>query len=189
MAIEIILAEQEDVQAVLKITNEEATRSLATAAYGDEPLSRWQEAWASEHERYPWLIAVERGRLGERHILGYAKASPFNPRDGFMWSVNLSIYLRPEAQGQGLSVKLYERLFALIRAQGYRSVYARVALPNPASVYLHERFGLERTGLLPHFSWKNEHWYDLAIFTGKLSPSTAPPAPILKVSEAWRLLS
>lgn len=189
MAIEIILAAQEDVQAVLQITNEEATRSLATASYSDEPLTRWQEAWVAEHERYPWLIAVERGAQGERHVLGYAKASPFNLRDGFMWSVGLSIYLRPEAQGQGLSVRLYERLFALIRAQGYRSVYARVALPNPASVSLHERFGLERTGLLPHFSWKNEHWYDLAIYTGRLSDSIAPPSPTLSVLEAWKLLS
>lgn len=190
MTIQIKLAEQGDVREVLNITNEEASRSLATAAYSDEPLSRWEETWEREHALYPWLVAYERQAYEQRaQVLGYAKAAPFNPRDGFMWSVNLSVYLRPEARGRGLSVKLYERLFELLRAQGFRSVYARVALPNPASIHLHERFGLQQTGILPRFSWKSERWYDLAILTGRLEDSEEPPRPITPVLEAWRARS
>ena len=169
---------------MLKITNDEASRSLATAAYADEPLSRWEASWERERARYPWLIALAPLEEGGA-VLGYAKASPFNPREGFQWSVSLSIYLTPSAQGQGLGGRLYERLFSLLRAQGFRSVYARVALPNPSSYRLHERFGLKQTGLLPQFSWKFERWYDLAILTARLGDPEAPPAALRSVEEVW----
>ena len=184
MRLEITRARREHVPDMLRITNDEASRSLATAAYSDEPLHRWIEAWEREHDRYPWLVALSAAR-DEEVVVGYAKASPFNPREGFQWSVSLSVYLSPEAQGQGLGVALYERLFTLLKAQGFRSVYARIALPNPASYKLHERFGLTQTGLLPQFSWKFERWYDLAILTARLGDLEGPPSPLRGVDEVW----
>lgn len=186
MTIRIKLVEKQEVQEVLKITNQEATRSLATASYRDEPLERWEEMWMKENTQYPWLIAVKEGNH-RNVVLGYAKASPFNPRDGFLWSVNLSIYLCPEVRGQGLSTRLYENLFSVLRAQNFRNVYAQIALPNPLSIRLHEHFGLKQTGVLPQFSWKNEHWYDLAILTGQLNDSNRAPQPLKKVQEVWEL--
>jgi L-amino acid N-acyltransferase YncA len=60
-------------------------------------------------------------------------------------------------------------------------------LPNPASIKLHERFGLKQTGLLPQFSWKFDRWYDLAILTGRLSELKGPPPALKSVEEVWEL--
>ena len=180
--IHITLAREAHVSELLAITNLEATRSLATAAYTDEPLSRWRAQWLAQHERYPWLVALDLTRAEGEQVVGYAKASPFNPRDGFAWSVSLSVYLSPSHIGQGLSASLYERLFELLSAQGYRKVHARVALPNPASVGLHERFGLTQVGLMPRFAWKFGRWYDLAVFAGELSEGDEPPSEIISLT-------
>lgn len=185
--IEIRRAERRQVGEILRITNEEAARSIATAAYHDEPLERWESAWDQEHEAYPWLVAIQDAETARERVIAYAKASPFNPRDGFMWSVSLSVYLETAQRGTGLAAQLYELLFSLLRAQGYQAVYARVALPNPASIKLHERFGLKQTGLLPQFSWKFDRWYDLAILTGRLSELKGPPPALKSVTEVWEL--
>jgi phosphinothricin acetyltransferase len=185
--IEITLARREHVAQLLEITNQEALRSLATASYSDEPLTRWLTQWDEEHERSPWLVALDPSLPLERQVVGYAKASPFNPRDGFAWTVSLSVYLRPTHRARGLSARLYERLFELLRTQNYRKVHARIALPNPASVALHERFGLTQVGLMPRFAWKFERWYDLAVLSADLCEGDEPPSPLLSVEEAWRL--
>ena len=173
----IELASRDDIPAILKLMNDEAQRSLATAAHGDEDLGKWERTWSAQQLFYPWLVA----RRADR-VVGYAKAGPYSDRDGYRWSVNLSIYLSPAAQGSGLAFSLYQRLFTILTAQGYRAAYARIALPNEASCQLHRRFGLQEVGRLPAFGWKFGRWYDVALFVGAVGDEmrddrSPPPLP------------
>ena len=156
-------ATESDLDQILEIMNDEARRSLATAAHEDEGIEQWRESWTRSQSLYPWLVA----RRGAR-CLGYTKAGPYCDRDGYRWSVNLSVYLRPEVQGMGYSLQLYKRLFKILAAQGYQRAYARVALPNEASVRLHRRIGLKEVGRLPDFGWKFGRWYDVALYVGPI---------------------
>ena len=143
----------------------------------------------------PWLIALEEGKSVEGEVIAFAKGSPYNIREGFQWSVELSIYVKPECKGKGIARHLYTTLFKLLEIQGYHRLYARIALPNLASQRLHEQFGLTQTGLLPQFAWKFGNWYDVAIYTGLISRTSEPlssssvtPQPVLSVIEGWSLL-
>ncbi len=93
-------------------------------------------------ERTPWLVA----HVGES-VIGYAYAGPHRERAGYRWSVDVSAYVHPEWQGRRVGRALYDELFATLRRQRFVNVYAGIALPNPASVALHESIGMRRIGV------------------------------------------
>lgn len=187
----IKLASAEDVADIAKITNEEARRSTATVASSSEPIAEWITSFQNDLDKAPWLVAMAplRSRVAEEReyeVIGYAKGSQYNSRDGFKWSMALSIYIKPEWKGKKVGENLYSVLFQLMKTQGVHNVYARIALPNPASQRLHSRFGLIQTGLLPKFAWKFGTWHDMAIYTGCIgSTAEASPSDLVGVKEAW----
>ena len=185
MSFSIQLAEKHHIADIARLTNLEAQRSAATVASSDEPVERWQSQYQKYGNFAPWLVAID-DRLGQETVVGYAKAAPYNVREGFLWSVTLSIYIAEEYKGEGLGKELYRVLFDLLKRQGFVSVYARIALPNPGSQRLHQSFGLSQTGVLPQFAWKFDRWHDMAIYTGSLrDQSDDCPSVLLSVEEAW----
>lgn len=145
----------------------------------DEEMARRIAAVA---EAYPWLVA-ERG--GE--VIGYAYGSRHKERDAYGWSVDVSAYIRGDAQRQGIGRGLYNALFALLALQGYRRAWAGVTLPNPASVGLHEAMGFRRVGVYEKVGWKFGRWHDVAWFGRALGPLDEPPAQPLSVAQARAL--
>ena len=111
----------------------------------------------------PWLVAIEDGR-----VVGYAYASVWNTRSAYRHTVECTAYLAPEATGRGLGTKLYEELFGRLRDLGMHAVVAAISLPNPASVALHERFGLRQAGLFREVGSKFGSWVDVGYWQGTL---------------------
>ena len=111
----------------------------------------------------PWLVAVEDGR-----VTGYAFASVWNARSAYRHTVECTAYLAPEATGRGLGAQLYEELFAQLRQLGVHAVIAVITLPNPASVALHERFGLRPAGVFHEVGLKFGAWIDVGYWQGTL---------------------
>ena len=107
-------------------------------------------------QQYPWLAASSDGR-----IIGYAYACENRSRAAYRWSVDAAIYLDAAAQRKGIGRALYERLFALLRAQGYVNAFAGITLPNDASIGLHEAVGFTLTGLYRNIGYKFGAWYDV----------------------------
>src|SRR6187549_153898 len=69
----------------------------------------------------PWVVAEEDGR-----VAGYAYASRHRERAGYRWSVDISVYLEPEAAGRGIGRALYRELLDLLRRQRFVNVYAGI---------------------------------------------------------------
>jgi L-amino acid N-acyltransferase YncA len=111
----------------------------------------------------PWLVAVE-----DRRVIGYAYASLWNARSAYRHTVECTAYLAPEATGRGLGTQLYEELFARLRQSGLHTVIAVITLPNPASVALHEKFGLRRAGVFHEVGLKFGAWIDVGYWQGIL---------------------
>jgi phosphinothricin acetyltransferase len=120
---------------------------------------------------HPWLVAEEAGT-----ILGYAASSPFRTRRAYRWSVETGIYLAPGAQGRGIGRALLERMIGLLERQGYVAVIGAIALPNPASVALHEALGFERVGAYRGTGFKQGEWLDVGLWQRDLAERTAVPA-------------
>ena len=81
----------------------------------------------------PWLVLEEEGRL-----IGYAYATPWKTRRGYRYAVESSVYLEASAGGKGYGSRLYTELLAELRSRPLHTVIGGIALPNAASVGLHE---------------------------------------------------
>ncbi len=124
---------------------------------------------------HPWLVHDEGGR-----ILGYAYASKHRERAAYQWSADVSCYVRKEARGRGIGKALYTELLRMLEAQGFRSAYAGIALPNDASVRLHESVGFTPIGVYRGVGFKQGAWRDVGwwgVQLGAPEPDPAPPRP------------
>jgi phosphinothricin acetyltransferase len=122
---------------------------------------------------YPWLVCAEEGE-----ILGYAYASRHRQRPAYQWSVDASVYVDPFAHRKGVGRSLYTALFEILRLQGFVSVYAGIALPNAASVGLHESMGFELIGIYRSVGYKLGKWHDVGWWQLALQEAMEnPPNP------------
>lgn len=124
-------------------------------------------------ERYPWLVCE-----GGGEVAGFAAAGELRSTPAYDWTVELSVYVAEDHRRAGAGRGLYESLLAALERQGYRSAYAAVTLPNPASERLHEAAGFEPVGDFPNAGhtqgeWRNVRWWYRAI--GEHSPDPDPP--------------
>lgn len=105
---------------------------------------------------HAWLVAEFDGS-----IAGYAYASPHRVRAAYSTSADIAIYVAPQAQGQGLGRALYTALFDRLRSRAIHAVFAGIALPNPASIALHEAMGMVPVGVYREVGWKLGGWRDV----------------------------
>jgi len=119
-----------------------------------------------------WLVAV--APHGE--VVGYAYSSPHRERAAYRYAVDVSVYVAPHARGCGIAGRLYEDLLEQTAALGLRRAYAGIALPNPASVALHESAGFRPVGVYERVGWKLGRWHDVGWWQRDLGDDPlAPP--------------
>jgi phosphinothricin acetyltransferase len=82
---------------------------------------------------------------------------------------------------------LYVSLFAILAAQGYFNAYAGIALPNAASVGLHEAVGFKKIGVYERVGYKFGEWRDVGWWQLELRAHEASPREPLAI-EAVRAL-
>lgn len=182
MSYTIRLAETGDAAQIREIY---ASIVLETAiSFEVEPPSdeEMERRVAATLESYPWLVC-DRGD----GVLGYAYATRLRSRAAYNWSVETSVYVREGARHEGVGRRLYRSLLALLTLQGYVNVYAGIALPNDASVALHEGIGFRRLGVYRSVGYKLGRWHDVGWWQRGLRKLTAPPAPPRTLAEALAL--
>ncbi len=111
----------------------------------------------------PWLVLEQEGRLA-----GYAYATKWKERAAYRFTVEVTIYLAPGLGGGGLGTKLYEVLLAQLKEKGFHAVIGVIALPNPASVALHEKFGMTKVAHFKEVGFKFGRWIDVGYWEGVL---------------------
>ena len=104
---------------------------------------------------WPFLVA-ERGGA----VAGYAYATQFRDRAGYLYTAEDSIYVHPERVGQGIGGALLDALIARCVAGGFRQLIAVIGGAEPASVALHSRRGFREAGRLHAVGWKHGRWLD-----------------------------
>jgi len=136
----------------------------------------------------PWIVAESAGdgatsagdafAVDDPPVLGYAYAAPFAARVAYRWSVETAVYVRLGSERSGVGSFLYRALLELLGIQGYRQALAGIALPNDASVGLHEAFGFRCNGVHRAVGYKLGSWHDVGWWQRALCETTAtdPPA-------------
>ena len=124
--------------------------------------------------KYPWLVAVD----DQEAVAGYVYAGSHRDPPSYQWSVNTSVFIREDARGRGVGTALYAELFRQLVSLGYYRAFAGVALPNPASVALHESVGFRPLGVYEKVGFKFGAWRDVGWWQKELQPCTeSEPAP------------
>lgn len=119
---------------------------------GDEMARRIAETTVG----FPWLVSEIDGSM-----VGYAHASSWKRRSAYRFAVESTIYLAPVFFGRGLGSELYRALIAEMRSRGLHCAIGGIALPNPASIALHEKLGFVHIGHFREVGWKFGRWVDV----------------------------
>jgi len=107
----------------------------------------------------PWLV-VQRDGV----VLGYAYANHFRPRKAYRFCLEDSVYLAPEAKGQGLGKLLLAELLGRCEAAGARQMLAVIGdSANLGSIGVHRTLGFEHIGVMKAAGWKFDQWRDVVI--------------------------
>lgn len=169
---------------VVRMADAEADATAVAAIYRpavESSIATFEEVAPSAEEmarriratlpRTPWLVAME----PDGAVVGYAYAGLHRERAGYRWSVDISAYVRPDRVGRGVGRALYEELIPMLRVHGFVNAFAGIALPNPASVALHEAIGMRRIGVYERVGWKFGTWVDVAWYGMRLSEPLGQP--------------
>jgi phosphinothricin acetyltransferase len=145
-------AAQADLPAVKAIYDRYVRSSTATFDTVPPPLSSWEEKADCMY------VACD------PEVVGFAYATPYRERPAYDKTVETTIYLAPSAAGRGVGRQLYNALLARLVSDDLHTALAVVALPNPASVALHEACGFARAGVLREVGHKFGDYVDTAFY-------------------------
>lgn len=159
--ISIRRVEQGDLPALLDIYNHYVLETPIT--FDVEPRSLAQrQAWLDGFAAtgcYQCFVAVKDGA-----VLGWASSHRYNERAAYDTTVASSIYLAPDATGQGLGRRLYATLFDALAGEDIHRVFGGITLPNEASVRLHLAFGFQQIGIYREVGRKFGRFWDVAAY-------------------------
>ena len=119
----------------------------------------------TQKQDLPYIVYID----DERRVIGYAYASKWKGRCAYRYSLEVSVYLHPEQSGQGMGSALYSVLFKQLSELGCHVAIGGIALPNAASVALHEKFGMKKVAHFKEIGFKFGQWVDVGYWQGLLS--------------------
>jgi len=146
----------EDTRAVMEIYNHYILNSVITFEETPVAEEEMRSRVEARPDHLPWLVFEEGCQ-----VLGYAYANQWKARSGYRHTAECTIYLHPKAGGRGIGSQLYAELLARLESLGFRSIIGGVALPNAASVALHEKFGFEKVAHFKKVGFKFGQWIDV----------------------------
>jgi phosphinothricin acetyltransferase len=149
----------EDLEAISEIYGH-YVRTSAISFDLEAPSASWRREWFSRFDTqgpHRLLVARDDGRT-----VAYTASVSYRPRAAYAPSVETSVYVAPSRVGQGLGSALYEVLLAELEGEDVHRAYAGIAMPNAASVRLHERFGFRRAGYYTEQGRKFGRYWDVA---------------------------
>ncbi len=181
----IRLATEGDAAQILEIYAPFCRDTAVSFEIEPPPLDEMERRIARTLPILPWLVCEGDGR-----VWGYGYASRHRERAAYLWSVDVSVYVREGLHRRGIGRALYTSLFAILRLQGYYNAVAGVALPNPGSEGLHQAMGFQLVGVYRSIGYKCGDWHDVAWSQLALhapEPHPLPPLDLtsLRSSAEW----
>ncbi|HKU54581.1 MAG TPA: GNAT family N-acetyltransferase [Rhizomicrobium sp.] len=167
MSVAIRRIEQSDLPALLEIYNHYVLNTPVTFDIAPRTLEQrqqWLDGFASTG-RYQCFVAVKDGQA-----IGWASSHRYKDRAAYDTTVMSSVYLAPDATGQGLGRRLYDALFEALAGEDIHRMFGGITLPNEASVRLHRAFGFEPVGIYREVGRKFGRYWDLASYLRPMAP-------------------
>jgi phosphinothricin acetyltransferase len=155
-----------DAEALCAIYNHYVRHSVAT--FEEQPIDRDEMTRRIDSvlgAGLPWRVLET-----PDGVTGYACADRWKSRSAYRHSVETTIYLASGTIGRGLGSRLYGELLAALRALPIHAAMGGIALPNPASIALHERCGFRKVAHFEQVGRKFGTWIDVGYWQRLLQP-------------------
>jgi L-amino acid N-acyltransferase YncA len=153
------LATTDDAAAILEIYNAEVLGGSATFDLVPRTLAE-QVRWLDEHAGvHPAVVAVD----DTDEIRGFASVSPYRPRPAYLTTVEDSVYVHPDARGQGVGKLVLAEVLDLAAAHGFHTVIARINAEGEGSIALHHSCGFALVGTERQVGRKFNRWLDVVV--------------------------
>jgi phosphinothricin acetyltransferase len=154
---------KEDAKAIADIYNYHVENTVVTFEEHIVSEKEMQHRIEEVCKIYPWLVAVE------DEIVGYAYATKFRERTAYRFSTETTIYLGEIYCNKGIGTKLYSELLKKVKLLDLKVAYGCIALPNEASIKLHEKLGFKKVAHLSKVGYKLGKWIDVGYWELPLS--------------------
>jgi len=146
-----------DAGAIARIYNHYVLHTAIS--FEEEPVSLEMMAQRIAEVRsssLPWLVAEQ-----QEQVVGYAYAGKWKGRCAYRHSVETSVYLDPAFVGRRIGTQLYLALLDRLLERSIHVAIGGIALPNEASVALHERVGFVKVAHFREVGYKFGQWIDV----------------------------
>jgi len=149
-------AEFADAEQIAEIYNYYIQNSHHT--FETEPVNsnEMQKRIGETIKSYPFLVCEE-----NNEILAYAFATQYKSRCAYKTSAEVSVYVKNNLRQKGIGKILYEKLLEELSKTDVHAIIAGIALPNEASIKLHENFGFEKVAHFREVGFKLGRWIDV----------------------------
>ncbi|GGE59375.1 GNAT family N-acetyltransferase [Priestia taiwanensis] len=155
----IRIATREDVPFILQIYNEAIATTTATFEIEERTVEGQLEWFSQFNENYP-LFVMEVDNV----IAGYSCIASFNKKAAYKRTVENSLYVNPNYQGQGVGRELLEHTIISTRELGYHTIIAIITEGNESSIHLHEKLGFTYAGTLCEVGHKFGDWQGISYY-------------------------
>ena len=168
---EIRSVRESDAEAIAGIYNHYIARTVVT--FEEEEISssevcrRIQEVRSSS---LPWFVAQQ-----ENEVIGYAYAGKWKARCAYRYSAEASVYVSLDHHRQGTGSMLYHQLLPEMKNAGIHVAIGGIALPNPGSIALHEKFGFSKAAHFKEVGFKFNRWIDVGYWQLILQAGASAP--------------
>ncbi|MFW1852214.1 GNAT family N-acetyltransferase [Acinetobacter guillouiae] len=161
MNFQIRPAQASDLTEIMRIYNHEIATGLATWNSQLKTFADYQQ-WFLElqQQQFPLFVAEE---TATHAIAGYADYASFRAINGYLYTVEHSVYIDPEFTRQGLGKHLMLKLIEHAQQHNIHVMVAAIDHENTGSIYLHQQLGFKQTGYMPQVGQKFGKWRDLVL--------------------------
>jgi phosphinothricin acetyltransferase len=145
-----------DAARVSEIYNHHVRETVVTFEEQPVAIEEMARRIAEVTAAYPWFVTEQDGV-----VVGFAYASSWKRRSAYRFAVESTVYVEPECTGRGIGSRLYEALIEELRGRRLHCAIGGIALPNPASIAVHEKLGFVPIGRFREVGWKFGRWVDV----------------------------
>jgi phosphinothricin acetyltransferase len=147
---------EDDAAAIAEIYNDYVRETVITFEETPVAAAEMARRIADVGARFPWLVWEDSGAA-----VAWAYATAWKARSAYRFSVETTVYVATSHHGRGIGEALYRALIEDLRTRGLHSAVGGIALPNPASVALHEKLGFRKIAHFAEVGRKLDRWVDV----------------------------
>ena len=160
--ISLRLATVVDAEQIRAIYNHEVIHTAATFDLVPRSLQdqvSWLEARSGA---FSTIVAVDPSD-SQGEVVGFGALSPYKERAAYRTSVEDSVYVRRDRNGQGIGSLIVRELLSVAATSGFHAVFARINASGEGSIALHRKCGFELVGVEREVGRKFNRWHDVAL--------------------------